>query len=209
MKSLRYVLFVLAVSCFAQSTQQAFDNAYWLSQPPEVQACAPKNGAYSPANAAGPCTDAQAAALASSGYRIFAPIAVWAWDPWTTMNVLQSLGYSWAPAVGQTPIGANPGYAAPRVPPQPGQSAYPSTPPAGTILVSTTVSDYPPYSPPAPAVVPATAFSLGPQIFGGEYILIENGTTPFPPVGSKLTVGSVTGTVVQVGPFGYGLQASN
>ena len=103
-----------------ETTQQQFDQAYWLSQPPEIQALQ----TIDPTQRA-----AQAATLATNGFIIDVPIMVWGWDPATTMAARQSYGYTWVPSAGQQPIETAPGIAF-------GGTAYnPNYPPSGSIAL--------------------------------------------------------------------------
>ena len=75
---------------FNINTVQAFDSAYWKSQPPTVQALASLD----------PTTSArynQAMVLAGQGIFIDVPIMVWGWDPYITMYMRQMDGYTTYP----------------------------------------------------------------------------------------------------------------
>ena len=61
------------------TTQQQFDQAYWASQPPEVQALP---GITDPDQRA-----ARAATLATNGFTIDVPIMVWGWDAYLVMTM--------------------------------------------------------------------------------------------------------------------------
>lgn len=180
------------------NNQQTFDAAYWASQPTAVQS----------AHSAG-TLGSQCLALANQGYVIDEWIMCWGNDAYWAMVIRAENGYTWVPSLLQTPIGANPGYAEPGLPPLPGQTAYPIIPPPGSVIVSTSVLSYPAYSAPVSisSITSPQKFSLGPQIGTGEYLLISN-TGVTPALGSTLTVGSTTGSVVKVGPFAYGLQVN-
>jgi hypothetical protein len=103
--------------------QQAFDHAYWASQPPAVQAL---QNMQNPEQRA-----ALGAQLASEGYSIDVPIMVWGWDPSITMAMRQSEGYTWVPSALQTPVEDAPGLAS-----FGSATAYnPNNPPAGSISV--------------------------------------------------------------------------
>ncbi len=103
--------------------QQAFDQAYWASQPPAVQAL---QNMQNPEQRA-----ALGAQLASEGYSIDVPIMVWGWDPSITMAMRQSEGYTWVPSALQTPVEDAPG-----LPSFGTVAAYNSNnPPAGSISV--------------------------------------------------------------------------
>jgi len=100
---------------------QAFDTAYWASQPPAVQALQ---------NIDDPTQRAMAAAqLAASGYQIDTPIMVWGWDPSKVTTLRQDMGYTWVPTAFQNPVAAAPGLSN-------GSQAYnPANPPSGSIAV--------------------------------------------------------------------------
>ena len=103
-------------------------DAYWAAQPPEVQAmrAIPENNAR----------DAKAHELAARGFTIDYPIMVWGWDPLSTMRMRINSGYTWVPAVGQTPVEVTPGATFP------GKTTYdPRNPPPGSIPVSTAFAD--------------------------------------------------------------------
>lgn len=137
------------------TTQQQFDQAYWASQPPEIQAL---QSITDPDQRA-----ALAAQLAANGFTIDVPIMVWAWDAYLVMTMRQQFGYTWVPSALQPPVTIAPNTA------QPGVAAYnPANPPPGSILVSTNVADYPPYAgvlapaPPEPVSQdPVGALSVG------------------------------------------------
>ena len=124
------------------TTQQQFDAAYWASQPPEIQALQ---------SIADPDQRAdQAAELATNGFTIDVPIMVWGWDAYLVMTLRAQFGYTWVPSALQPPVTIAPGVA------QPGVVAYnPSDPPPGSIMVSTNIADYPPFTPP-PQPTPQT-----------------------------------------------------
>jgi hypothetical protein len=115
------------------TTQQQFDLAYWASQPPEVQALRAITDADQRA--------AQAATLATNGFTIDVPIMVWGWDAYLVMTMREQFGYTWVPSALQPPVASAPGDT------EPGVAAYnPLNPPPGSILVSTNIQNYPPYS---------------------------------------------------------------
>jgi hypothetical protein len=103
--------------------QQAFDQAYWASQPPAVQAL---QNIQNPEQRAAVATQ-----LANEGYSIDVPIMVWGWDPSITTAMRQSEGYTWVPSALQSPVEDAPGLAS-----MGSLAAYnPNTPPAGSITV--------------------------------------------------------------------------
>ncbi len=103
--------------------QQAFDNAYWASQPAAVQAL---QKIQDPAERATMATQ-----LANEGYSIDVPIMVWGWDPSITTAMRQADGYTWVPSALQNPVEVAPGFPAMGT-----IAAYdPNNPPAGSIAV--------------------------------------------------------------------------
>jgi len=103
--------------------QQAFDNAYWASQPAPVQALRTMQNQEQ--------RTALATQLANEGYSIDVPIMVWGWDPSITTAMRQSEGYTWVPSALQNPVAEAPG-----VPSMGTLAAYnPNNPPAGSIAV--------------------------------------------------------------------------
>lgn len=99
-----------------------FDDRYWASQPPAVQALRniDDQGQRS----------ILAAQLAASGYKIDAPIMVWGWDPAKVTNLRQGMGYSWVPSAFQNPIAEAPG-----VDDHGSQPYDPTNPPSGSVAV--------------------------------------------------------------------------
>jgi len=103
--------------------QQAYDDAYWASQPPPVQALRHMQDQNQ--------REAMASQLASEGYSIDVPIMVWGWDPSVTMAMRQAEGYTWVPSAGQKPVEMAPG-----LPAMGSTAAYnPNQPPSGSIAV--------------------------------------------------------------------------
>jgi hypothetical protein len=153
------------------TTQQLFDQAYWASQPPEVQALP---GIADPDQRA-----AQAATLATDGFTIDVPIMVWGWDAYLVMTMRAQFGYTWVPSALQPPVSIAPGTT------QPGVIPYnPADPPPGSIEVSTNVSDYPPFTLPAQPTpqTPAGIDPVGLQSVGNIYLDVpgenyQNGAT--------------------------------
>lgn len=181
----------------AQTPQQIFNAAYWLSFPPAIQALQTASNRI-----------AAALALFAQGYTIDPYIMLLSQDPYNTMSARLAAGELFVPPYGMQPLGASSGYALPNVPPQPGQLAYPAAMPAGWIAVSDNPASYPPYAPvAAPQPSAGTVYTLGPQISTGRYML-SSSTGTFPAAGTELTVGGITGTVVEIDPLGMmGLQA--
>jgi hypothetical protein len=102
-------------------SQLSFDNAYWAAQPAAVQQLR---------NIQDPATREQVAEqLAQEGYTIDVPIMVWGWDPQTTTEARESMGYTWVPSAMQQPVEVAPGVTY-------NGTTYSSTsPPAGSIPV--------------------------------------------------------------------------
>jgi hypothetical protein len=149
------------------TTQQQFDQAYWASQPPAVQALPGIADQLQRANAA--------AQLATGGFTIDVPIMVWGWDAYLMMTMRAQFGYTWVPSALQPPVTIAPGDA------QNGVVAYdPLHPPAGSIKVSTNLQDYPPFTPapqPTPQT-PASADPVGLQSIGNIYLSVPGETYP-------------------------------
>ncbi len=147
------------------TNQQQFDQAYWASQPPEVQALP---GTADPVQRA-----TQAATLATDGFTIDVPIMVWGWDAYLVMTMRAQFGYTWVPSALQPPVTIAPGLA------QPGVVAYdPLHPPLGSIKVSTNIADYPPFAPvpqPTPQT-PAGDDPVGLQSIGNIYLSVPGET---------------------------------
>jgi hypothetical protein len=149
------------------TTQQQFDAAYWASQPPEIQAL---QAIADPDQRA-----TQGAALATDGFTIDVPIMVWAWDAYLVMTMRAQFGYTWVPSALQPPVTIAPGVA------QPGVVAYnPLDPPAGSILVSTNIADYPPFTPPPQPTpqTPSGSDPVGLQSIGTIYLSVPGETYP-------------------------------
>jgi hypothetical protein len=106
----------------SQDPMLNYDDAYWSSQPPAVQALRNIDDPTQRSILAGQLT--------AAGYKIDAPIMVWGWDPAKVTNLRQSMGYTWVPVGLQTPIAEAPG-----VDDHGSQPYDPSNPPAGSIAV--------------------------------------------------------------------------
>jgi hypothetical protein len=143
------------------TTQEQFDQAYWASQPPEVQAL--------PGIAEDQRT-ARAADLATKGFTIDVPVMVWGWDPYLVMKLRSSFGYTWVPSALQPPIAMAPGVSGMLLP-----NYDPLHPPPGSIHVSTNVQDYPPFNPPPQATRPTSAGDdpVGLQSLGTIYLSVS------------------------------------
>ncbi len=147
------------------STQQQFDQAYWGSQPPEVQALPGITNQDQRA--------ARAAELATKGFTIDVPIMVWVWDAYLVMSMRQQFGYTWVPSALQAPVSIAPGIS------QAGVIPYdPLHPPAGSIKVSTNIADYPPFMPPPVPQTPVGEDPVGLQSIGNLYLSIPGETYP-------------------------------
>lgn len=151
-----------------ETTQQQFDQAYWASQPPEIQALQ----TIDPAQRA-----TQAATLATNGFIIDVQIMVWGWDPYLVMSMRAQYGYTWVPSALQPPISIAPGLTEPGVVPY-----NPADPPPGSIKVSTNIADYPPYAPPTPppstSPTPAPSDPVGVQTIGNIYTSVPGDNYP-------------------------------
>ena len=100
----------------------SFDDAYWASQPPAVQALRNMDDQTRRSELAGQLT--------AAGYKIDAPIMVWGWDPAKVTNLRQGMGYSWVPSGFQNPVAEAPG-----VDDHGSQPYDPTNPPSGSITV--------------------------------------------------------------------------
>ncbi len=107
----------------AETAQEAFDNAYWASQPQAVQVLRTMTNQDERTDVA--------SQLANEGYSIDVPIMVWGWDPYTTTNMREAEGYTWVPSALQQPVEVAPGLSA-----FGNMGTYnASNPPAGSIAV--------------------------------------------------------------------------
>jgi hypothetical protein len=116
----------VAPSSSPSSPAPTFTNevdAYWATQPKEVQAL---KDIHDFATRRGLAQD-----LISKGYTIDFDIMVWGDDPYAAMKNRLGSGYTWVPSAGQNPIPVSPGLSFPGLP-----SYDPAHPPAGSILVS-------------------------------------------------------------------------
>src|SRR5580693_2441277 len=87
------------------TTQAAFDQAYWLAQPPAVQALQSISDFQTRL--------ATAMQLATQGYTVDVPIMVWGWDPYLVMSQRQQYGYTWVPSALMAPVTMAPGVTQP------------------------------------------------------------------------------------------------
>lgn len=142
---------------------QAFDDAYWLAQPP-------------PARALRGNTDAtKAAQVAIQGYVIDTQTMVWGWDPCQVMVLRKGFGYTWVPNALQAGVQIAPGIGTPG-----NLIPYdPNNPPAGAIKVTIDAADLKPFDPPPPPK-PAVAITdpVGPQSFGNIYLTVAGDDSP-------------------------------
>lgn len=153
------IILLLIFSALCLEAQQctpdnaSFIRAYWLSQPSVLRtAFSSPNPSPTDQNA----RSLKAAALASQGYVIDAPIMVFGWDACQAMYYRKAFGLTWVPSALQPAVDV--------------QTYNPAKPPAGSIKVSTDAKDYPPFDPPAPAApTPAITSYVGPQIGGCIY----------------------------------------
>ena len=99
-------------------------DAYWATQPPEVQVL---RDIKSEAD-----RTLKAQELAGQGFAIDVPIMVWQWDPLMTMRAREAAGYTWVPSANNAPVELGPGIDFPGLDPY-----DPNNPPAGAIKVST------------------------------------------------------------------------
>lgn len=148
------------------TTQQQFDQAYWASQPPEIQSLQNIGDQNQRA--------AQAAQLATNGFTIDIPIMVWGWDAFLMMTLREQFGYTWVPSALQAPVTIAPGTA------QPGVAPYdPLHPPPGSIKVSTNTADYPPFiALPQPVAQTPPSDPVGPQSIGSIYLSVVGDSYP-------------------------------
>lgn len=171
-------------------TQPEFNSAYWAHEPAEVRAL--KDIADDQAR----CS--RAIELATKGYVIDVPIMAWGSDPYQTMRLRQSYGYTWVPSALMDPIIMSPGLHLNTLP-----DYDPNRPPAGSIKVSLDPADYPPADPPAPAPPPQTAAPatpVGAQCFANTYYSTPGDTAPD---GTRIT--EARGVFAKhrvLGPFG-------
>lgn len=139
---------------------QAFDTAYWASQPPALR---------------GQKTTVELSQLAAQGYIVDVPIMVWGMDP-CRINVLRKgFGYTWVPNAMQAGVQVAPGVGTPG-----NLIPYdPFNPPAGSIKVTTNAADLKPFDPPPPPKPPvAITNPVGAQSFGNIYLTVAGDTSP-------------------------------
>jgi len=131
-------------------TQTTFDEAYWESKPPSIQKLRDLDVTDGPLGALTGSTRYKAAlALANQGFVVDVPIMIWGWDPYLTMQLRQTYGFSVVPSA----LGAM------------------------NIKVSTDLADYPPMVPPPPPPAPPTN-PVGPCSVGDIYLSVAGDTSP-------------------------------
>lgn len=161
-------------------SRDAFNAAYWASQPPAVQALAALSG---------DARAVQAFALAQSGYVIDVPIMALGSDPYMLMYIRQNVDLQkWVPSGLQNQ--PDDPFAMQRLPI-----------PAGALIVSTDPNDFPPFAAPAPVQPATTKSPVGPDMgftFNGKEVFSASATDTRPG-GSQFT--DASGTYVKV-PFG-------
>ncbi len=153
------------LDCESMDTQTEFDQAYWTSQPPEVRALP---GVTEPEQRA-----ARGAELAGKGFLIDVPIMVWGWDPYLVMKMRSDYGYTWVPSALLPPVSVAPGVSVTGAVPY--DAAHP---PAGSIHVSTSVQDYPPFNLPAQPTpqTPPGENPVGLQSVGALFLAVPGET---------------------------------
>lgn len=146
-------------------TQAEFSNIYWAAQPPAVAALNAMATRDERMNAAVPLVLAKTTPIDQA-------IMIDGTDPYNTMLVRQSYGFTWVPALGQPNIAMMPGCEAPGS----GWEPYdPSNPPKGSIKVSVDPADYPAFTkPPEPEQHPSVPAKPG-ACTGGNYYAVRQG----------------------------------
>lgn len=145
-------------------TVTTFDSAYKLSFAPAVQALWAVSDFQQ--------RRAQGLALAQQGYLIDVETMVFLADPYITQFMRQQYGLFWTPSGLQAPIeNAMNG----------GVYSVASPQPVGSLKVSTSVADYPPFTPPAPPPAPQSQVGVdaGFEINGLE-VYFNVGFTTYP-----------------------------
>lgn len=138
-------------------SQQAFDTAYWLAQPPALRGLQGGNAG----------NVQLAAQLAVQGYVVDTQIMVWGWDPCLVMKLRKDFGYTWVPNALQPGVQIAPGVGMPGT-----LTPYdPSNPPAGSIKVTINAADLKPFDPPPPPKPVVTITDpVGAQSIGNIYL---------------------------------------
>lgn len=83
------------------TSEAQYDPAWWAAQPKAVKALQTMQNQTE--------RIATALQLASKGYVIDVPIAVWSWSPWITTQARKQYGYTWVPSALQPPVLLQPG----------------------------------------------------------------------------------------------------
>jgi hypothetical protein len=135
--------------------QEAFNELYWLAQPPDVRAL--KDMPF------GQERTGAAIKLAQEGHSIDVMIGVYGYTPWGAMSSRQMNGFKWAPALLQD-------LHVVQAPLYPWELGPGSTMPKGAILISLEGADYPAFDPPVvdPGVV-LFPNPVGPCVWGNVY----------------------------------------
>jgi hypothetical protein len=121
--TVQYVPAAEAAPAAQEAPTNVYD-AYWATQPPEVQALRHMQGEAE--------RTLKAHELAAQGFAIDVPIMVWQWDPFMTMRARELAGYTWVPSANNAPVELGPGIAFPGLEPY-----DPANPPVGAIPVTT------------------------------------------------------------------------
>ncbi len=142
----------------------AFNAAYWASKAPAVRAFETMQ------------SEDDRIALAQSllaNYTIDREIMVWGWDPYKVMFMRKLNGTPWV-----QPLNQHVEYAF--GPNNQGLPIYdPTSPPPGSILVSASIKDYPPFPEPAtPEPISPTRSWIGSYLGAGIYASLANDPTP-------------------------------
>lgn len=102
----------------------SYNDAYWASQPPEVQALRDMDSDQ---------RQSAAASLAAQGFTIDVPIMSWGWDPEKIMNLRDDYGYTRVPSALEPNVQVAPGLSVPGM--------QPYNPNGYSIPVTTTVDE--------------------------------------------------------------------
>lgn len=116
---------VLPLGAIWAAGQGSYNDAYWASQPPEVQAL--RNIDEPDARRA------EAAKLANAGFTIDVPIMSWGWDAEKTMQLREDYGYTRVPSALEPNVEVAPGLTVPGL--------QPYNPSLYSIPVTTTVDE--------------------------------------------------------------------
>lgn len=163
--SLLVVALIFGMAQVSVSEVTQFDNAYWASFKPEVQALR-KMEPFSPER------EQKAIELALAGAVIDRNLhAIGATSPYYEMKLREKYGYTWVPSLLQAPgIGTDhPAFMMPPGVNAPGIQPYPVNAPSGAVKVSTKLEDYPPYAAPNPGEVVVDKTIVGAYNVGTYY----------------------------------------